>query len=310
MRLCTDETVKKQLQAMNCIKYKIGIFDRNKKNMSNEYCLDRNEKIMSNKYDLDYNNILNLIPWLKYNNVTGKDIFIGQAENIDRALILVDDLCSYQIQQMCKRGVSPACVIETSPDNFQVWVSLGMEPMPKAQRKIVATILAKEFGGDPASTAANHYGRLAGFTNRKPEHLTSKGYPFILCRKATGLHAEKSYAIRAWAEVQEKKIEKEMKNKKQVHTNVRKKNYNTGLDIDSTFNIYFEQWSKHIKNRNKSEDLSRGDFAVACRMLKEGFTKTEIVTAIINNSPNINERKANHIEDYAIRTVKAAANRI
>jgi hypothetical protein len=277
----TLQSVANQLRAMNCDLYKIGIYDRN------------NNK-MDYRPNLDYNNIINLIPKLKYENLNGKDIFIGQPDNIDRALILVDDLSSNKIQLTRQRGVSPACIVETSPGNFQVWISLGMEPMPKEQRKIVAVAMCDEFGGDPASTAANHFGRLAGFTNRKLKYLTGKGFPFILCRSSTGQHAEKSDKIRAWAKAKEMST-KDSNDKNRQLLFVSPSKSLTKIGPDLTFISYFDQWLKHIKAKNKDEDLSRGDFAVAARMLKEGYTKSEIIAALIAYSPDINSRKGNHI---------------
>ena len=114
-------------------------------------------------------------------------------------MLLVDDLTSRRIRDMRTRGTAPACVVETSPGNFQAWVSLGPDPMPKQERKVVARLLAEQFGGDMASADASHYGRLAGFTNRKESRLTSSGYTFVVCHEADGLDAERSLAIREWA---------------------------------------------------------------------------------------------------------------
>ncbi|MDR0571495.1 MAG: RepB family DNA primase [Rickettsiales bacterium] len=278
---------------MNCSTYKIGIYNRDKPNMQN-------------KHNLTCNDILKISPWLKYENCIGKDIFICQSNDIDRAIILVDDLSIDQIQVMCNRGVSPACVIETSPANFQAWVSLGPEPMPKEQRKIVAVAFAKEFNGDLASASANHYGRLAGFTNRKPKHFKNNCFPFVRYRNGTGRHAEKSYEIRAWAANQQvKAINKSIISDLSIR--YQKRNH-VNSSIDHIFNKYFDEFIQH--NNNNDIDISLGDFAVASRMLKEGYPNKGIIEAIINNSPNIDIRKANHIENYALRTVLAAERNI
>jgi hypothetical protein len=282
-----------QLKTMNCKKYKIGIFNRSTNSMVN-------------KYNLNNNDIIILVPWLKFENLSGKDIFIGQSNYIDRALILVDDLSIDQIQIMRLRGVTPACVIETSPANYQAWVSLGDKPMSKEERKIVAVALADEFNGDKASTDANHYGRLAGFTNRKPKYHNRLGYPFVRFSDGTGQHAEKSDEIRSWATSQ--LIQKRILSNRTVITVSSSEKHKAGLWPDVAFNTFFNEWSSHYLP--KDLDYSRGDFAVASRMLKEGFDSKDIIESIINNSPNITIRKAGHIEDYAIRTVRAAAKKI
>jgi hypothetical protein len=258
---------------------------------------------MINKYNLTQYNIKKLIKLLKFENLNGKDIYIGQTNDIDRALILVDDLSEDKIEQMRYRGVSPACVVETSPKNFQAWVSLGTEPMPKSQRKTVAALFAKEFGGDLGSADANHYGRLAGFTNRKPQYLRDGKYPYVLCSYYFGQHAEKSIKIREWARINDVTKLKNIKN--DIYGN-----YNSKIQLDFEYNNiftkYFNQWYNKIKLRNEKIDLSKGDFAVTCRMLKEGYSIDFIRMSIEIYSPNLMERKKNHLFDYCERTIQAA----
>ena len=109
MRDFSSNAVIKQIRAMDCAKYKIGIFDREKKWMQNKDFLGPDE-------------VEALVPWLKRMNSKGNDIFVTQADGMDRALLLVDDLAPRQIEAMRLRGVGPACVVETSPGNFQAWV--------------------------------------------------------------------------------------------------------------------------------------------------------------------------------------------
>src|SRR5271166_5860982 len=50
-----------------------------------------------------------------------------------------------------------------------------------------ATRLARRFLGDPASADWRHYGRLAGFTNRKEKYRRENGlFPFVLLHEASG----------------------------------------------------------------------------------------------------------------------------
>lgn len=51
----------------------------------------------------------------------------------------------------------------------------GIERLPG--RGVIARKLAREYDADPASADSRHYGRLAGFTNRKDKHTTRTGYP-------------------------------------------------------------------------------------------------------------------------------------
>ena len=260
----TTRAVIRQLGAMNCDAFRVGIFNRA-------------EKRMINKDILSYDEIINMVSWLKYQNAEGRDIYITQANGIDRALLLVDDLTRQRIGEMNLRGVAPACVIETSPRNFQARVSLGPEPMSKPERKLAARILAREFKGDLASADANHYGRLAGFTNRKESHLTSSGYPYVKCWEADGKDAERSLALREWAKA--KSLAASSENVERYTAAAFGPRRNPRNDPAVAFALYFAEWVQRVKTEGKTMDISRGDFAVTCRMLKEGYSKKQIASA-------------------------------
>jgi hypothetical protein len=189
----TIDNINRQLIAMDALEYKIGIFNRS--------C-----NFMEIKNNQNMEKIFKLVQWLKFKNLKGHDIFIAPDNDTKRALILVDDLKSPNIEDMYKRGVNPACVVETSPYNYQAWVSLGNFQMIDSHKKIVSSILAKEFHGDPGCVGANHFGRLSGFTNKKPIHQTAKGSPFVKCMNDSGNHAVKGSAIAEYAKHQAEKM--------------------------------------------------------------------------------------------------------
>jgi hypothetical protein len=85
-----------------------------------------------------------------------------------------------------EEGFDPAIVVETSPGNFQVWLNHG-EVLSKEISTLASRLLARRFLGDPASADWRHYGRLAGFTNRKEKYRGESGlYPFVLLHEASG----------------------------------------------------------------------------------------------------------------------------
>lgn len=52
---------------------------------------------------------------------------------------------------------------------------------------LAARLLARRFLGDPASADWRHYGRLAGFTNRKEKYRKESGlYPFVVLHEPSG----------------------------------------------------------------------------------------------------------------------------
>ena len=70
---------------------------------------------------------------------------------------------------MKRSGFSPALVVETSPGNFQAWVKHPRK-LDSELGTAAARALAEKFGGDTGAADWRHYGRLAGFANRKAKY--------------------------------------------------------------------------------------------------------------------------------------------
>ncbi len=121
---------------------------------------------------------------LRRENARGAHIFV-RPHGV-HALSLVDDLGVDAIARMTDAGFQPALVVETSPQNFQVWLRHG-QTLDRYMSSWAAKELAKRFGGDLSSADWRHFGRLAGFTNRKPERLLRNGLaPFAHVRQCEG----------------------------------------------------------------------------------------------------------------------------
>jgi hypothetical protein len=129
------------------------------------------------------------IPWLKHQNRDGRNIYIRPKG--EHHLSLVDDLNADRVRQMKAAGFAPALVVQTSPGNFQAWLK-HPAPLPKELSTAVARELATNFGGDRAAADWRHFGRLAGFTNRKEKYKAASGlYPFVLLIEHTGATYER-----------------------------------------------------------------------------------------------------------------------
>ena len=102
-------------------------------------------------------------------------------------LSLIDDLSADTIQEMGKTGFEPAVAVETSPNNFQVWLNHGRVLSDRVLSTLVARRLALRFGGDRGSCDWRHFGRLAGFTNQKKDRRLENGHqPFVKLRRLEG----------------------------------------------------------------------------------------------------------------------------
>jgi len=121
------------------------------------------------------------VPWMRRMTAAGSHIY---ARPLARRPILIDERCEDAIT--CLRAEhAVATVVETSPHNFQAWVTIGLDDPDSALASAVARRLAAAFGGDPG--AANHaqVGRLPGFTNRVWKYERKNAtYPWVLLHHA------------------------------------------------------------------------------------------------------------------------------
>src|SRR5438876_9587476 len=87
---------------------------------------------------------------------------------------------------MKRDGFGPAVLVETSPGNFQAWINHGKQ-LERSLSTAVAKSLAATFPGDLGSADWRHFGRLAGFTNRKEKYRHPNGhFPYVLLLESTG----------------------------------------------------------------------------------------------------------------------------
>ena len=70
----------------------------------------------------------------------------------------------------------PCVVLQTSPGHLQAWIHVSALPLQSAVATAIGKHLARLYGGDSASTDWRHLGRLAGFTNQKPQRRTVSGH--------------------------------------------------------------------------------------------------------------------------------------
>lgn len=166
----TQNAVRKQIAAMAAGMFEVGVFD----------C--ESERMILRTWDEQ--TIFRSISWLRFENLNGRNIYIRPAGT--HSLSLVDDLTALSVHRMRTGGFAPAVVVETSPCNFQAWLQHGVT-LHKTLSTAVAKALAKEFEGDQGSADWRHFGRLAGFTNRKEKYRQAGGrFPYVRLVEATG----------------------------------------------------------------------------------------------------------------------------
>jgi hypothetical protein len=165
-----ERLVRIQLRAMGCEHFDIGI-----RRDGGEMILREGQGAIE---------IEKTIKWLRHENAKGAHIYVRPAG--PHSLSLLDDLSPEAIDRMKAEGFEPAALVETSPNNFQAWLNHG-QVLDSSTSTRAAKQLAEQFGGDRSSADWRHFGRLAGFTNPKPERQLPSGMrPFARLRSATG----------------------------------------------------------------------------------------------------------------------------
>ena len=142
--------------------------------------------------------ILKSLAWLKRENALGAEIFIRPDE---LHWTLLDDVTRMQIAGLAAKGLPSSVVLETSPGNYQAWIKLSEKPVNERVLTQIARWTVKKFGGDPKSADYRHMGRLAGFTNRKPQHQRNGFCPYVLLHEHREVTAPLGEALIQEAEI-------------------------------------------------------------------------------------------------------------
>ena len=254
----TRSQVRRQLAAMACDYFDIGILRPDGRMLLREAWTVRQ--------------IEEAIQRLRRENARGAHIFVRP--HGAHALSLVDDLGVDAIARMTDAGFQPALVVETSPQNFQVWLNHG-RTLDRNMSSCAAKELAKRFGGDLSSADWRHFGRLAGFTNRKPERLLPNGLaPFVRLRQCEGriydaahefLEEVKSLAEKAAAERANGTTSRSTSNENPVRSLAE---FHGNPRYDGDLHRADMAWALHAASRGLSEQQIR-DEILHCRDLSK-----------------------------------------
>lgn len=277
----TDEAVQLQAAAMHSEVFEIGLFDPNSRRQMLPRVWDRNTLLRS-------------ISWLRLKNGRGRNIYIRPSG--EHRVTLIDDIGWRTVGRLKEEGFEPAVTVETSPGNFQAWLDHG-EVLPRELSTFVARILARRFLGDPASADWRHYGRLAGFTNRKEKYRRANGlYPFVLLHEASGrAYRQASRFLPEAKEMFEEKKKRQMLVNQGVDVGTRESSLKTIED--------FRRRSVYCGDRTRS-DLAYAIYALA-HGVAENIVREQLASRDLNHKGNQKRQK-----DYLDRTVLKAFSRL
>jgi hypothetical protein len=227
---------------------------------------------------------------LRAENAHGAHIFVRP--HGAHALSLVDDLSVDAIARMINAGFQPALVVETSPQNFQVWLNHG-QTLDRDMSSRAAKELAKRFGGDPSSSDWHHFGRLAGFTNQKSSRRLDNGFaPFVKLHEWSGRVYDKVYEFL-------EKVSAELANAaaEGVVEWLTTRPLNSGS---------IRPIAKFHEDPRYRGDLHRADMAWALHAASRGLSQEEIRRAIFHARDLSKKGERRRQSQYAERTAAKA----
>jgi hypothetical protein len=238
--------------------------------------------------------VLKSLLWLRRENLEQGHIYVRPA-GIHR-LSLVDDLKADAITRMKAEGFEPAAVVETSPGNLQVWLKHGVT-LDEAASTRAAKLLAERYGGDLGSADWRHFGRLAGFTNPKPNRRLASGLqPFARLIDASGQVYQQAPGF--IAEVRAAMAGEKMS--KTVGSDTE------GIGQGAPALPPLRSLAEFHNDPRYRGDLHRADLAWARHAAATGLSASEIRTAIMEARDLAKKGSARRQREYAERTADKA----
>ena len=255
------------------------------------------------------------VRFLRARNREGCDVYVQPFDGDQNAgYILVDlDRADLAVVDLMRtHGHDPCVVLETSPGHLQAWVRLSTSPLEPAVATAASKQLARSYGADLASTDWRHLGRLAGFTNQKPQRLTLGGYaPWVKVVHAHAGLAPRSDAllqsicapVPAWPLAQGNHP-----TLPSLTGAMFPQSAPSSISAAEAIRIYCECMQRwHINQRFSRPDWSIVDLWVARHLLLQGMVATQIQDILRLASPHFPRRHGNP-DDYLRRTLVRAVS--
>ena len=237
------------------------------------------------------------IKWLRHENGKGAHIYIRPAGT--HSLSLIDELTTDAIERMKAEGFEPAVVVETSPNNFQAWLNHG-QVLEATVSTRAAKQLADRFDGEPSSADWRHFGRLAGFTNPKPERQLPSGMrPFARLRSAKGRVYSQAAEFLACIAEDEHQQRETVKGEK---THRRKRRRKERVEMKALREFH--------DDAVYAGDLHRADMAWAKHAAGYGLTLEQIKDELLNGRDLSKKGSRKRQIEYADRTANKAIEEI
>jgi hypothetical protein len=237
----------------------------------------------------------------------------------DKHHILIDDMNAESLERLKQDGYRPACVIESSPGNFQAILTVPkLAPGAEGRGNIevdsreaanletanreAANSLTKELNfryGDPKLSGAIHAHRLPPFANCKPKHRQEDGtYPVTCLVEAEGRVCEKGATELKRTHERMTREAEEVKKRQQEHFAARIpfERDDGAMDPNGAYRTHWRDVLEKLQGVEKNADYSRVDAMTGLRMRVTGYSAGQICGAMKDNAPTMRKEVMNERE--------------
>jgi hypothetical protein len=255
------------------------------------------------------------VRFLRIRNREGCDIYIwpyAEDQNSGYILLDLDRAAPWVLETMWANGHEPCVVLQTSPGHFQAWIHLSTLPLEPAVATALGKHLARVYGADLASSDWRHLGRLAGFTNQKPQRRTLRGCaPWVKIVLARAGLARSAEAL--LQSVMPLPAVTELRSHEAISRNQSDRTATTlpqaaPLSIGAAHAVeIYQSWIHRwrIAERFTQPDWSIVDLWIARKLLSQSMLAEQVQDVLRLGSPHFPRRHTNP-DDYLRRTVARA----
>jgi hypothetical protein len=245
------------------------------------------------------------VRFLRVRNREGCDVYVHpytHEQNSGYILVDLDHSRPGIVEAMRRNGHEPCVILQTSPGNLQAWVRVTITPIEPRVASQVGKELAHLYGADLASTDWRHLGRLAGFTNQKPQRRNWRGHaPWVRV-----LYAHAGLASQSETLLQSAVHSLSQSNPPRSARLIRPNNHHTTSPAAAA-TIYTDCLRRlRILDRFPHPDWSIADKWIAKELLRQGTPIPQVADVLRDGSPEF-PRHHSHPEDYLRRTLTRAA---
>lgn len=253
-----------------------------------------------------------IIKFLRARNHDGYDVYFqpyAVRHNAGYILVDLDEAEPAVLGAMRAHGHQPCAVVETSPGHLQAWVHVSTQALPPAAASAIGRELAGLYHGDPGSTDWRHVGRLAGFTNQKPQRRLPSGLaPWVKLRHATpGLAANSSSLLQSACQSRPPLA---ARSTRPLPRAACPSPAPPAVVVPGGAAAVYQTWLQRLRiQRFSHPDWSIADLWIAQQLLLSGLPTGDVKTILRQGSPDFPRRHAAP-EDYLHRTLTRARTAI